>query len=60
MLFALDGVQQSALKMDELLPLFDPCKKFSSPSICKKVTDLRYFRRFEIMDNITKLRGSSF
>ena len=59
MLVVAEGVQSKTLELNELLPLFNRCKELSSPSIRNKMTGFKYFRRFGVMDSITKLRSSS-
>ena len=54
-----EGAPQKSLEFHELIPVLDQCKHMSSPSIRNQVTSFRYMRRFRVMDNITKLRGSS-
>jgi hypothetical protein len=59
LLLARDGKEQNPLELTNLLPLFDKCKHLTSPNVCNFVTSLRYLQRFGVMDNITRLRGSS-
>jgi len=54
-----DGVPLKTLNIEELLPILDKYKYFSSPNIQNEVTSFKYLRRFGVMDNITKLRETS-
>ena len=54
-----DGELPKTLDFLELVPVLDKCKYFSSPSIRNKVTSFKQLRRFGVINNITKLRGSS-
>ena len=47
------------LTMEELVPVLDRCKDMASPNIRNKVATFKKFRRYGIMDGITKLRGNS-
>jgi len=59
LLLHLDGVPLKTLNIVELLLVLNKCKYFSSPNIRNEVTSFKYLRRFGIMNNITKLRGTS-
>ena len=54
-----EGAPQKSLEFHKLIPMLDQCKHMSSPSIRNQVTTFRYMRQFGVMDNITKLQGSS-
>ena len=54
-----DGELPKTLDFLELVLVLDKCKYFSSPSIRNKVTSFKQLRRFGVINNITKLRGSS-
>lgn len=47
------------LTMEELVPVLDRCKDMASPNIRNKVATFKKFKRYGIMDGITKLRGNS-
>lgn len=43
------------LSFDELVHMLDRCKDMGSLSIRNKVINFRYLKKYEVMDNITKL-----
>ena len=54
-----DGELPKTLDFSELMLILDKCKYFNSPSIRNKVTSFKHLRRFDVIDSIMKLRGSS-
>jgi len=50
-------VPLSNLEMNEFLSILEKCEYMKTPSIRNEVTTFKYFRRFGVMDNITKLQG---
>ena len=54
-----DGELPKTLDFSELMLVLDKCKYFISPSIRNEVTSFKHLRRFGVIDNIMKLRGSS-
>jgi hypothetical protein len=59
MLLRPEGAPPAEFGLHELMPVLEKCKYMSSPSIRNEVTTFKYFRRFGVMDSITKLRGCS-
>ena len=43
----------------DLVPVLDKYKYITSPNIRNKVSSFKHFRKFGIIDSITKLRGAS-
>lgn len=59
MLLRPEGTLPTQFGIHELMPVLEKCKFMSSPSIRNEVATFKYFRRFGVMDSITKLRGCS-
>lgn len=59
LLLAGQGEEHKTLELTDLLPLFDRCKQLTSSNVFNSVLSLRYLQRFGIMDNTTRLYGSS-
>ena len=43
----------------DLVPILDKCKFITSPNIRNEVSSFKHFKKFGIIDSITKLRGAS-
>ena len=54
-----DGDSSRVMDFTDLVPVLDKCKYITSPNIRNEVSSFRHFRKFGIIDSITKLRGSS-
>ena len=54
-----EGVLEESLSTEELVPVLETCKNLTSPNLRNKVTSFRYMRRYGVMDNIIKFKGSS-
>ena len=59
--FLLRPEEDSSRVMDftDLVPVLDKCKFITSPNIRNEVFSFKHFRKFGIIDSITKLRGAS-
>ena len=59
--FLLRPDEDSSRVMDltDLVPVLEKCKFITSPNIRNKVSSFKHFRKFGIIDSITKLRGAS-
>ena len=54
-----DGDSSKVMDFTDLVPVLDKCKYITSPNIRNEVSSFKHFRKFGIIDSITKLRGSS-
>ena len=43
----------------DLVPVLDKCKFITSPNIRNEVSSFKHFKKFGIIDSITKLRGAN-
>ena len=59
--FLLRPDEDSSRVMDftNLVPVLDKCKYITSPNIRNEVSSFKHFRKFGVIDSITKLSGSS-
>ena len=59
--FLLRPDRDSSKVMDftDLVPVLDKCKYITSPNIRNEVSLFKHFKKFGIIDSITKLRSSS-
>ena len=59
--FLLQPDRDSSKVMDfsDLVPVLDKCKYITSPNIRNEVSSFKHFRKFGIIDSITKLRGAN-
>ena len=56
-LLRLDGDSSRVMDFIDLVPVLDKCKYITSPNIRNEVSSFKHFRKFGIIDSITKLRG---
>ena len=54
-----DGDSSKVMDFTDLVPILDKCKDITSPNIRNEVFSFKHFRKFGIIDSITKLRGAS-
>ena len=54
-----DGDSSRVMDLTDLVPVLDKCKFITSPNIGNEVSSFKHFRKFGIIDSITKLRGAS-
>ena len=47
------------MDFNDLVPILDKCKYITSPNIRNEVSSFKHFRKFGIIDSITKLHGAS-
>ena len=47
------------MEFNDLVPVLDKCKYITSPNIRNEVSSFKNFRKFGVIDSITKLRGAS-
>ena len=59
--FLLRPDRDSSRVMDftDLVPVLDKCKYITSPNIRNEISSFKHFRKFGIIDSITKLHGAS-
>ena len=58
-LFRPEGDSSRDMEFNDLVPILDKCKYIMSPNIRNEVSSFKHFRKFGIIDSITKLRGAS-
>ena len=54
-----EGDSSWVLDFTDLVPVLDKCKFITSPNIRNEVSSFKHFKKFGIIDSITKLRGAS-
>ena len=54
-----DGDSSKVMDFTDLVSVLDKCKFITSPNIRNEVSSFKHFRKFGIIDSITKLRGAS-
>ena len=54
-----EGDFSRVMDFNDLVPVLDKCKYITSPNIRNEVSSFKHFRKFGIIDSITKLRGAS-
>ena len=54
-----EGDSSRVMDFNDLVPVLDKCKYITSPNIRNEVSSFKHFRKFGIIDSITKLRGAS-
>ena len=54
-----EGNSSRDMEFNDLVLVLDKCKYITSPNIPNKVSLFKHFRKFGIIDSITKLRGAS-
>ena len=53
------GDSSKVMDFTDLVPTLDKCKFITSPNIRNEVSSFKHFRKFGIIDSITKLHGAS-
>ena len=54
-----EGDSSKVMDFTDLVPVLYKCKFITSPNIRNEVSSFKHFRKFGIIDSITKLRGAS-
>ena len=54
-----EGDSSKVMDFTDLVPVLDKCKFITSPNIHNEVSSFKHFRKFGIIDSITKLRSAS-
>ena len=54
-----DGDSSTVMDFTNLVLVLDKCKYITSPNIRNEASLFKHFRKFGIIDSITKLRGAS-
>ena len=54
-----EGDSSRVMDFTDLVPVLDKCKLITSPNIRNEVSSFKHFRKFGIIDSITKLHGAS-
>ena len=54
-----DADSSRVMDFSDLVPVLDKCKYITSPNIRNEVSSFKHFRKFGIIDSITKLRSAS-
>ena len=54
-----EGDSSRDMEFNNLVPVLDKCKYITSPNIQNEVSSFKHFKKFGIIDSITKLHGAS-
>ena len=54
-----EGDSSRVMDFNDLVPVLDKYKYITSPNILNEVSSFKHFRKFGIIDSITKLCGAS-